>query len=215
MVMKERMMTRMVSKICRRFMQASLNLLLAFVGKEEENEDVSSDEDDVLALPSDGASLTFSREKGIKYVRRFEEGYDLPDSRYWVLLSINHCDAVQTELVTPSLSTTFTQSTPNDTGLAESRPTEMSTLPGPGIETQSEPVSTLPDQLTPNQVTVEPGLQLPVATPTVAPLEPTPMSSCTRNSSSEELSMNSTPRHSPLSDLVNIPSIQPKKSGFA
>ena len=41
------------------------------------------------------------------------------------------------------------------------------------------------------------------------------MASSTSESSSVGLSTKTTPRRSPQSDLVNIPTVQPKKTGFA
>ncbi|XP_065902924.1 chromatin assembly factor 1 subunit A-like [Dysidea avara] len=186
-----------------------------------------------MSRTSDDVSLTFSREEEIKYVRRFEEGYDLPDPRYKAWLSIHHPGAVssevpnctsqtgfspQTEVVTPSqsMSTMSNQSMPSHVGLVELRRIELSTLPG--VETSPEPVSTLLDQSTPNHLTMRPGQltdQSPVSMPTVTLLEPTSMSSITPDSSGVGLSTKTTPRCSPLSDLVNIPTVQPKKTGFA
>ena len=183
-----------------------------------------------MSRTSDDVSLTFSREKEIKYVRRFEEGYDLPDPRYKAWLSIHHPSAVsfeepnctsqtgfspQTEVVTPSqsMSTMSNQSLPSHVGLVELRRIKLSTLPG--VETSPEPVSTLLDQSTPNHLTMRPGQltdQSPVSMPTITLLEPT---SITPDSSGVGLSTKTTPRRSPLSDLVNIPTVQPKKTGCA
>jgi len=65
--------------------------------RENDNNNVNSDEGDRSAQTSHTCSLEFSTEEETKFACRFEEGYDLPDIRYQAWLSINHPDAINSE----------------------------------------------------------------------------------------------------------------------
>jgi len=73
--------------------------------RENDNNNVSSDEGDRSAQANCTCSLEFSTEEETKFAHRFEEGYDLPDSRYQAWLSVNHPDAINSEAPIYTLET--------------------------------------------------------------------------------------------------------------
>ena len=107
--------------------------------RENDNSSISSEEGDRSAQTSRVCSLEFSEEK-TKFARRFEEGYDLPDTRYQAWLSVNHPDAINSEapiyiLETRPSSQTFpgTQpvlTLPKHSPSKDSSSIQMSNIPG-------------------------------------------------------------------------------------
>ena len=183
------------------------------VGERENDNNLSSDEGDRSAQTSRSCSLEFSTEEETKFARRFEEGYDLPDIRYQAWLSVNHPDAVNSEAPIYTLETGPSSQTLPGTQpllmLPEHSLSEESSLIKssniPGAMSPSEPGSTFSDWSTPVSMVVTPSQTSDRLT------EPTP----TTPDSGSVINNNTRQTHSPLSDLVNIPTIQPKKTGFA
>jgi len=181
--------------------------------RENDNNNVSSDEGDRSAQTSHACSLEFSTEVETKFARRFEEGYDLPDIRYQAWVSVNHLDAVNSKAPIYTLETGPSPQTllgtqplltlPEHSPSEESSSIQSSNIPG--AMSPSEPGPTFSDQSTPVSMAVTPSQTSDRLT------EPTP----TTPDSSSIINNKTRRTCSPLSDLVNIPTIQPKKTGFA
>jgi len=75
--------------------------------RENDNNNVSSDEGDRSAQTRRACSLEFSTEEETKFAGCFEEGYNLPDIslRHQAWLSVNHPDAVNSEVPIYTLET--------------------------------------------------------------------------------------------------------------
>jgi len=181
--------------------------------RENDSNNVSSDEGDRSAQTSRTYSLEFSTEEVTKFARCFEEGCDLPDIRYQAWLSVNHPDAVNSKapiyiLETRPSSQTLPGTQPLLTLPEHSPSEESSSIQSSnilGAMSPSEPGSTFSDESTPVSMAVTPSLTSDRLT------EPTP----TTPDSGSIINNNTRQTRSPLSDLVNIPTIQPKKTGFA
>ena len=73
--------------------------------RENDNNNISSEEDDRFAQTNRACSLEFSTEEEAKYAHCFEESYDLPDIRYQAWLSVNYPDIANSEAPIYTLET--------------------------------------------------------------------------------------------------------------
>jgi len=145
-------------------------------------------------------SFTLLRGEEIKYVHRFEEGYDLHDLRYQAWLEIHHSDTIsvssyKTPTITSNVyissssvefSSTFSQATSSHSTSTVMNPSESS----PSLVSHSMPNRVYRSQ--PNSINL---------TPTFNSV-----------SDSTNSSTGDTVKCSPLSELINLPNIEKSKT---
>ena len=132
----------------------------------------------------DSTDSVFSVEEEVRYARRYEEGYDLPDARYDAWLKVNHPDAQKTS---PAVPMAQSSSSGDHDSLPAPSTSNLSGSPdSPSVSRTSTSLTVTPPSVDPSERPPFPSISTPVS-----------------RSSSQSV-------RTPLSDLLNLPDIPVK-----